>query len=205
MQSSHSVKQRVSFNSSFSSENNEINLANIDNYQLANWNQDIACSESETEPEFYSQRTRKTKRKKKKKKFTSQIFRICSQLKEQLSSSLDCKIEQFDSNWTFPWQKSAIKTEICSDDKNTAASRHKDKILAIQQNHEENIIIYSDGSKLSEIQTGAGSYISYSLNKQQSHYWHLNATLEAYDIELFAILKSLQEAKQNISSSIKNI
>ena len=100
MQSSHPVKQRVPFNSPFSSENNGINLANIDNYQLANWNQDIACSESETEPEFHSQRTRKTRRKKKrkKKKFTSQIFRICSHLKEQLSSSLNCEIEQFDSN-----------------------------------------------------------------------------------------------------------
>ena len=104
MQNTHPVKQRVPFNSSFSSENNGINLTKIDNYQLANWNQNIACSESETEPEFHSQRTRKTRRKKKKKKkkFTSQIFRICSHLKEQLSSSLDCEIEQFDSNWAFP-------------------------------------------------------------------------------------------------------
>src|SRR5438034_10747829 len=84
MQNTHPVKQRVPFNSPFSSENNGINLAKIDNYQLANWNQDIACSESETEPEFHSQRTRKTRRRKKKKKFTSQIFRICSQLKEQI-------------------------------------------------------------------------------------------------------------------------
>src|SRR5204862_8006263 len=67
------------------------------------------------------------------------------------------------------------------------------------------IIIYSDDSKLSETQAGAVRYISYSTNKQQSYYWHLNATLEAYDIELFAILKSLQQAKQNINSSIKNI
>src|SRR5436305_179848 len=100
MQSSHSVKQKASFNSPFSSENNGINLAKIDNFQLANWNQDISYSESETEPEFHSQRTRKTRRKKKrkKKKFTSQIFKICSHLKEQFSSSLDCEIEQFDSN-----------------------------------------------------------------------------------------------------------
>ena len=214
MQSSHPVKQRASFNSPFSSENNGINLAKIDNFQLANWNQDISYSESETEPEFHSQKTRKTRRKKKKKKkkkkYTSQIFKICSHLKEQFdsissSSSSDCEVEQFDSNWTFPWQKSAIKTEIYSDDKNAAASKHKDKILAIQQNHSENIIIYSDGSKLSETQTGAGSYISYAIDKQQSYYWHLNATLEAYDIELFAILKSLQQAKQNINSSTKNV
>ena len=74
MQNSHPVKQRVSFNSSFSDENNGINLTKIDNSQLANWNQDIAYSESETESEFHSQRTRKTRRrkkKKKKKKYTS--------------------------------------------------------------------------------------------------------------------------------------
>ena len=103
MQNTHPVKQRVSFNSSFSSENNEINLTKINNYQLVNWNQNTACSESETESEFHSQRTRKTRRKKKKKKkkFTSQIFRIYSHLKEQLSSSLVSEIEQFDSNWAF--------------------------------------------------------------------------------------------------------
>ncbi len=33
----------------------------------------------------------------------------------------------------------------------------------------------------------------------------MNTILEAYDTELFAILKSLQQAKQNIISSIKNI
>ena len=103
--------------------------------------------------------------KKKRKKFIFQIFKICSYLKKQLFSNLNCEIEQFDSNWAFSWQKSAIKTEICSDDKNTAASKHKNKILAIQQNHEENIIIYSDDSKLSETQAGAGSYISYSIDK----------------------------------------
>ena len=62
MQNTHSVKQKVSFNSSFSSENNEINLTKINNYQLANWNQDIACSESETESEFHSQRIRKKRK-----------------------------------------------------------------------------------------------------------------------------------------------
>jgi len=36
MQNSHSVKQRVSFNSSFFNENNEINLTKINNIQLAN-------------------------------------------------------------------------------------------------------------------------------------------------------------------------
>ena len=78
MQSFHLIKQKVSFNSLFFNKNNEINLIMINNSQLANWNQDISYSESETESEFHSQKTRKIKRK----KFTSQIFKICSYLKE---------------------------------------------------------------------------------------------------------------------------
>src|SRR5947207_15316484 len=81
MQNSHPVKQRVPFNSPFSNENNGINLTKIDNSQLANWNQDIAYSEFETEPEFHSQRNKIRRKKKRKKKYTSQIFRICSYLK----------------------------------------------------------------------------------------------------------------------------
>ena len=73
-----------------------------------------------------------------------------------------------------------------------AAKNHRNKIIDLQQNHLENIIIYSDGSKLSELKAGAGSFISYSYNKQQSYSWHLNPKLEVFDIEFFAMLKSLQ-------------
>jgi len=108
IQSSYSVKQKAAFNLLFSNENNEINQIKINNSQLANWNQDISYSESETKSEFHSQRIRKKKKKKKKKKYTSQIFKICSHLKEQFdfissSSSSDYEVEQFDLNWTFSW------------------------------------------------------------------------------------------------------
>ena len=63
----------------------------------------------------------------------------------------------------------------------SAASNHRVKILDLQLSHSDNIIIYSDGSKLSDSRAGAGSFISYSLEKQQSYYWHVNSTLEAYN------------------------
>src|SRR5215471_6245242 len=114
-------------------------------------------------------------------------------------------MKEFNINWNFPWKKSVIKTEIDQNNKITAAQKHRNKILALLQNHFENIIIYSDGSKLSDTQAGAECYISYAYDKQKSYSWHLKSTIEAFDIEFFAILKSLQLAKQNVNSLIKNI
>ena len=104
---------------------------------------------------------------KKQKKSTSQLIRLCSYLKDFLST--DSKIENFNLMWNISWKNSAILTEIDSNDKITAANIHNNKILALQQNHSENIIIYSDGSKLSESQADAGSYISFAINEQQSY------------------------------------
>ena len=148
---------------------------------------------------------KKRKKKKKQRKYISQLFRLCSYLKELISDSNANRMEDFNINWNFPWKKSAIKTEIDQDNKIIAVQKHRNKILALLQNHFENIIIYSDGSKLSDTQAGAGCYISYAYDKQKSYSWHLKSTIEVFDIELFAILKSLQLAKQNINSLIKNI
>ena len=51
----------------------------------------------------------------------------------------------------------------------------------------------------------AGAYISYDISSQQSCSWHLNSIVEAFDIELFAMLKSLQQAKSYVNSSTRNI
>ena len=213
MQDSHPVKMRAPFNSPFSSENSGIDLTklncNTTNSQLADWNQSLSYSESESEPEFYSQRRKNRARFKKKRKFSSQIFRLCSYLKETISADSSSKIEQFNSAWKIPWQKSTIETEIDENDKIAAADNHRKLILDLQQNHSANIIIYADGSKLATSQAGAESYISYSMNNQQSYYWHLNSTVESFDIELFAILKSLQQVKAHIqnlnSNSIQHV
>jgi hypothetical protein len=77
----------------------------------------------------------------------------------------EAKIEQFDSKWNFPWQKSTIQFEIDSNDKKIAAANYRIKIANLQQKHFKNIIIYLDGSKLNELKAGAGSYISYSYCK----------------------------------------
>ena len=90
MQESNPVKIRTPFNLPYSSEYNGINWTRFDNSQLANWNQDIKYIESESEPEYFSSRSRSRSRprstsistRKKKKKHLSQIFRLCSYLKE---------------------------------------------------------------------------------------------------------------------------
>ena len=207
MQDSHPVKIKALANSPF----NQIrgtNLAelnknsNLAQAQLADWNQSLL--ESESEPEYIFQRKKKKKTKsKKQKKHASQLFKLCSYLKDVINS--DSKVETFNSSHSFPWKKSAILTEIDSSDKNTAASNHRVKIAALQQSHHKNIIIYSDGSKLSEEKIGAGGYISYSDNQQQSHSWKLSSKTEVFDSELFAMLKSLQQAKLNVSSTVKDI
>ena len=168
MQSSHSVKMKAPANSPFNQLNGinltELNLNSANSANIANWNQQHSEYESESEPEFHSQRQRKKKVKiKKQKKHFSQLFRLCSYLTDIVDS--DDKIESFDSSFNFPWKKSTILTEIDSNDKNIAASNHREKIVKLQQNHHENIIIYSDDFKLSEKKIDAGSFISYSLYK----------------------------------------
>jgi hypothetical protein len=204
MKNNHSVKMRAPFNSPFNELNginlNELNLNwNWNSTDIANWNQNLL--ESESEPEYLFQR--KTKSKKQKKKHFSQLFRLCSYLKNFIDS--DAKVESFNSKIKSPWEKSAILTEIDSNFKEIAASNHRVKIASLQQNHHENIIIYCDGFKLSEEKIGAGSYISYSQHEQQSYSWKLNSKIEVFDSELFAMLKSLYLAKQKINSTVKNI
>ena len=85
MQDFHLIKIKVPANSPFSFKNeNEIKLTDFNNsVQIANWNQNLLYSESESdsELEYYDQRKKKIKRKKLRKCF-SQLFRFCSLLKK---------------------------------------------------------------------------------------------------------------------------
>ena len=57
MQDTHPVKMRVPLNSPYTGDNNGINLTELKlnaNNELANWNQQLSYSESESEPEYYS-------------------------------------------------------------------------------------------------------------------------------------------------------
>src|SRR5436190_9275653 len=99
MQDSHSVKQRVTSNSSFLGEINLIKLNSTICSQLADWNQQLSYSESESESEYYFQKMRKNKRTKLKKqrKLSSQLFRLCSMLKECFFSDSNQNVESFNS------------------------------------------------------------------------------------------------------------
>ncbi len=79
--------------------------------------------------------------------------------------------------WNFSWQKSAILTEIDSNNKIIAAENHRKRIELLQQNYSENIIIYFDDSK-QDSYAGAAAYISYSNKIQQQYYWHLHSILK---------------------------
>jgi hypothetical protein len=71
--------------------------------------------------------------------------------------------------WNFPWQKSAILTEINSNNKIIAAKNYRKEIELLQQNYSENIIIYSDNLK-QDFYANAAAYISYSNKIQQQYY-----------------------------------
>ena len=62
-------------------------------------------------------------------------------------------------------KKSVILTEIDSNNKNIAASNHREKIIKLQQNYYKNIIIYNNDSKLFNNKIDVKSFISYSLYK----------------------------------------
>src|SRR6266480_3389424 len=173
MQDSHPVKQRVTSNAPFFGDINLTKLNSTTNFQLAEWNQSLSYSESESEPEYHSQKLKKNRKTKsrKQRKFPSQLFRLCSLLKNCFSNNSNQNVENFNLKWNCPWKKSTIEAEIDSNDKIIAAENHRKLISSLQQNHSENILIYSDGSKLSEFQAGAGAYISYSIDNQQSYSW----------------------------------
>src|SRR4030095_4764058 len=127
MQDSHPVKQRVTSNPPFSDEINLTELNSNSNIHLADWNQQLSYSESESESEYYFQRLRKHRKTKLKKqrKFPSQLFRLCSLLKEHFSNDSDQHVELFNSKWNSPWKKPAIKVQIDSSDKISAAENHR--------------------------------------------------------------------------------
>ena len=83
-----------------------------------------------------------------------------------------------------------------------AADKHQELITSLQSNHHENIIIYSDDSKLSDSAAGAGSFISFNSKKSESFSWNLNSTAEIFDLKLFAISKSLEKIDEEAIESI---
>ena len=88
-------------------------------------------------------------------------------LKDCFFSDSNQHVESFNSKWNLSWKKSAIDVQIDSNDKVTAAENHRKLVSTLQQNHSENILIYSDDSK-QDSNAEAGAYTSFSINKQES-------------------------------------
>src|SRR6266487_3234866 len=62
MQDSHPVKQRVTSNAPFFGDINLTKLNSTTNFQLAEWNESLSYSESESEPEYHSQKLKKNRK-----------------------------------------------------------------------------------------------------------------------------------------------
>lgn len=189
---SHPVKQRVS--QTFP---NNLNGIEFKNSKTIDWNQKEILSESESEIEN-SQRRNVRRTKKIKRKFHSQLIRICSMIQDIIPDQM---IEKFSPNWSSPWKKSRIDFDVNSSSKTKieAADKHQKLISSLKKSHHNNIIIYSDGSKLSNSDAGAGSFISYEFNDQKSYSWNLNSSSEIFDLEIFAISESLSKIDEKIT------
>src|SRR6266536_5524577 len=101
---------------------------------------------------------RKEKNERKKKLFSSQLIRLIAKLR-RIDSEL-VKLEKVDFSWNKPWKKnlnSITNIEILEDSKEKSAEKHQKMISKFQKDqHNNRIIIYTDGLKSEINQIGAG-------------------------------------------------
>jgi len=127
----------------------------------------------------------------------SQLYRITSEISDLLSS---LKTEKIKQKWNSSWSEnltSLIDIQISELDKEKTAILHHEKVQKILSKNQDNsnIIIYSDGFK-NEQTNNLGAGILYTTNfvKNQSFSWNLEADIEVFDAELFAIEKAFKIA-----------
>ncbi len=81
--------------------------------------------------------------------------------------------------------------EISEDNKEESAERHQKMISEFQKDqHDDRIIIYTDGSKSETNQIGAGLVYTTNFNCYQCKAWNLDSKYEIFNAELFAIKKN---------------
>jgi len=140
----------------------------------------------------------------KKKIYPTQLYRVLNSIASSISS---LNIEESGYQKQAPWLKHPIEFEPIKD---SNLDRDRDKIAlahdqAIQDIALRNCIIgYTDGSKLENLNTGAGLYLingtEFSETRQE-YSWHLGVNTEVYDAELFAISKAIQYSQDIVKSS----
>lgn len=186
LQKSHVIRERVS--SSFPPYSSGIEL---------NWNKFLDWNEININNS--------------RKKIPTQLFRNLSLIKELFTS---LKTERIKIKWNAPWHSrldEIIDINISLLSKKEEAKSHEKLVKELK--NQDNILIYSDGSKSENNKVGAGVYMeeyqSHTSRKQyERYYWNLGLNLEVFDAELFAIEKSFKLAVQKYKKNkekIKNI
>jgi ribonuclease HI len=173
MKDSHCIRKRIS--SSYPPFNNGIEL---DWNKYLDWNSNIPNNSN--------------------KKYPSQLFRICSLVKDHMNS---LKIEEINHDILAPWNKnlnSLINIQISEKSKEEQLIIHNEKKNQID--FSKSMIIYTDGSKIdSKINLGAGIAYSDDNRIYYQESYNLGSNLEVFDAELFAIYKAFILIQKKIS------
>ncbi|MCO8751554.1 hypothetical protein KLO70_19365, partial [Clostridioides difficile] len=174
--SNHSIRKRVS--SSFPSESTGLEL---DWNLYFDWNEiDLAQNSNSLQ----------------RKKIPSQLFRICSMIKDNFSS---LNIEKINFEKLSPWKKSLdnfIDLKISHLSKEDQTREHLD---LLKQMKDKAVFIYTDGSRCEK--TGnLGAGIAYSENNSDYLFdsWQIGKESEVFDAELFAILRAFKLIEMKI-------
>src|SRR6266536_1531443 len=87
------------------------------------------------------------------------------------------------------------RIQISEDSKEESAKKHQKMISEFQKDqHDDRIIIYTDGSKSETNQIGAGLVYTTNFSCYQWKAWNLGSKCEVFDAELFAIKKAIDFA-----------
>ena len=111
------------------------------------------------------------------------------------------KLENFDFQLDWPWRPKmstipGVTIEISEKPKEEAAEDHK-KWLETNEKSTENLLLYTDASKLRTQSTDAGIWQVHG-NSTTEESWYLGQYMEVFDAELWALWKGLEMAKDHL-------
>ena len=136
-----------------------------------------------------------------RKKEVSQLFKLCSLIKEYLPS---LKVEKSDHRQLSPWKPGVanmvdIKISPLSKEEETIA--HRAQLKDICSSEPNSLIIYSDGSKHGETDClGAGLAVKTPKTSFTQYSWNIGKNCEVFDAELYALDKAFQYATKACAS-----
>src|SRR6266511_3159618 len=89
--------------------------------------------------------------------------------------------------------------EISEDSKEESAEKHQKMISEFRKDqHDDRIIIYTDGSKSETNQISAGLVYTTNFSYYQWKAWNLNSKYEVFNAELFTIKKAIDFSYEKI-------